>query len=160
MRYKDDKKNRPFEDRKKFCPFSQTNSPVIKKMTTEEYKTQGSDYTAKALAELQQQMQNADIKRSANSSNSPRSKKRRVDDHREYFECDDDDYIDSDDEDEKPKYTDNLLIQNARYRTGIPTSSRTSSVSTNSIPILSANLRPTVDFQLPIMPIKKIFFII
>ena len=30
MRYKkDDKKNRPFEDRKKFCPFSNKNSPNI-----------------------------------------------------------------------------------------------------------------------------------
>ena len=29
MRSKDDKKNRPFEDRKKFCPFSNKNSPNI-----------------------------------------------------------------------------------------------------------------------------------
>ena len=29
MRSKDDRKNRPFEDRKRFCPFSQKNSPKI-----------------------------------------------------------------------------------------------------------------------------------
>tara|TARA_B100000315_G_scaffold187650_1_gene177279 strand:- start:495 stop:752 length:258 start_codon:yes stop_codon:yes gene_type:complete len=29
MRSRDDRKNRPFEDRKKFCPFSQKNSPQI-----------------------------------------------------------------------------------------------------------------------------------
>jgi len=29
MRSRDDRKNRPFEDRKKFCPFSQKNSPKI-----------------------------------------------------------------------------------------------------------------------------------
>tara|TARA_B100000029_G_C17081574_1_gene780738 strand:- start:315 stop:569 length:255 start_codon:yes stop_codon:yes gene_type:complete len=29
MRNKDDKKNTPFEERKKFCPFSQINSPKI-----------------------------------------------------------------------------------------------------------------------------------
>ena len=29
MKSKDDRKNRPFEDRKKFCPFSQKNSPNI-----------------------------------------------------------------------------------------------------------------------------------
>ena len=29
MRNKDDKKNSPFEERKKFCPFSQKNSPKI-----------------------------------------------------------------------------------------------------------------------------------
>ena len=28
-RSRDDNKNSPFEDRKKFCPFSQTNSPII-----------------------------------------------------------------------------------------------------------------------------------
>ena len=28
-RSRDDKKNSPFEDRKKFCPFSQKNSPII-----------------------------------------------------------------------------------------------------------------------------------
>jgi len=28
-RNKDDRKNSPFEDRKKFCPFSQKNSPEI-----------------------------------------------------------------------------------------------------------------------------------
>ena len=28
-RNRDDKKNSPFEDRKKFCPFSQKNSPKI-----------------------------------------------------------------------------------------------------------------------------------
>ena len=28
-RTKDDKNNSPFEDRKKFCPFSQKNSPII-----------------------------------------------------------------------------------------------------------------------------------
>ena len=28
-RSRDDNKNSPFEDRKKFCPFSQKNSPVI-----------------------------------------------------------------------------------------------------------------------------------
>ncbi len=28
-RTRDDSKNSPFEDRKKFCPFSQKNSPVI-----------------------------------------------------------------------------------------------------------------------------------
>ena len=28
-RGRDDKKNSPFEDRKKFCPFSQKNSPII-----------------------------------------------------------------------------------------------------------------------------------
>ena len=28
-RTRDDNKNSPFEDRKKFCPFSQKNSPVI-----------------------------------------------------------------------------------------------------------------------------------
>ena len=29
MRSRDDNKNRPFEDRKRFCPFSQKNSPKI-----------------------------------------------------------------------------------------------------------------------------------
>jgi len=29
MKSRDDRKNRPFEDRKKFCPFSQKNSPKI-----------------------------------------------------------------------------------------------------------------------------------
>ena len=29
MRSRDDRKNSPFEDRKRFCPFSQINSPVI-----------------------------------------------------------------------------------------------------------------------------------
>ena len=29
MRRRDDKKNSPFEERKKFCPFSQQNSPRI-----------------------------------------------------------------------------------------------------------------------------------
>ena len=29
MRPRNDKKNSPFEDRKKFCPFSQKNSPEI-----------------------------------------------------------------------------------------------------------------------------------
>ena len=29
MRSRDDRKNRPFEDRKRFCPFSQKNSPKI-----------------------------------------------------------------------------------------------------------------------------------
>ena len=29
MRKRDDKKNSPFEDRKKFCPFSQKDSPKI-----------------------------------------------------------------------------------------------------------------------------------
>ena len=29
MKSKDDRKNRTFEDRKKFCPFSQKNSPNI-----------------------------------------------------------------------------------------------------------------------------------
>ena len=29
MRRRDDKKNSPFEERKKFCPFSQLNSPKI-----------------------------------------------------------------------------------------------------------------------------------
>jgi len=29
MKSKDDRKNRPFEDRKKFCPFSQKKSPNI-----------------------------------------------------------------------------------------------------------------------------------
>ena len=29
MRQKDDRKNSPFEERKKFCPFSQKNSPKI-----------------------------------------------------------------------------------------------------------------------------------
>jgi small subunit ribosomal protein S18 len=29
MRSRDDRKNRPFDDRKKFCPFSQKNSPKI-----------------------------------------------------------------------------------------------------------------------------------
>ena len=29
MRSRDDRKNRPFEDRKKFCPLSQKNSPKI-----------------------------------------------------------------------------------------------------------------------------------
>ena len=29
MRSKDDRKNRPFEHRKRFCPFSQKNSPKI-----------------------------------------------------------------------------------------------------------------------------------
>ena len=29
MRSRDDRKNRPFEERKKFCPFSQKNSPKI-----------------------------------------------------------------------------------------------------------------------------------
>jgi len=28
-RNRDDNKNSPFEDRKKFCPFSQKNSPII-----------------------------------------------------------------------------------------------------------------------------------
>jgi len=28
-RTRDDRKNSPFEDRKKFCPFSQKNSPII-----------------------------------------------------------------------------------------------------------------------------------
>jgi len=28
-RSKDDRKNSPFEDRKRFCPFSQKNSPII-----------------------------------------------------------------------------------------------------------------------------------
>ena len=28
-RSRDDSKNSPFEDRKKFCPFSQKNSPII-----------------------------------------------------------------------------------------------------------------------------------
>ena len=28
-RSRDDTKNSPFEDRKKFCPFSQKNSPII-----------------------------------------------------------------------------------------------------------------------------------
>ena len=28
-RARDDSKNSPFEDRKKFCPFSQKNSPII-----------------------------------------------------------------------------------------------------------------------------------
>ena len=28
-RSRDDNKNSPFEDRKKFCPFSQKNSPII-----------------------------------------------------------------------------------------------------------------------------------
>ena len=28
-RSRDDRKNSPFEDRKRFCPFSQINSPVI-----------------------------------------------------------------------------------------------------------------------------------
>ncbi len=28
-RTRDDNKNSPFEDRKKFCPFSQKNSPII-----------------------------------------------------------------------------------------------------------------------------------
>ena len=28
-RSRDDRKNSPFEDRKKFCPFSQKNSPII-----------------------------------------------------------------------------------------------------------------------------------
>lgn len=28
-RHKDENKNSPFDDRKKFCPFSQKNSPVI-----------------------------------------------------------------------------------------------------------------------------------
>ena len=28
-RSRDDKRNSPFEDRKKFCPFSQKNSPII-----------------------------------------------------------------------------------------------------------------------------------
>ena len=28
-RHKDDKKNSPFEDRKRFCPFSQKSSPTI-----------------------------------------------------------------------------------------------------------------------------------
>ena len=28
-RGRDDNKNSPFEDRKKFCPFSQKNSPII-----------------------------------------------------------------------------------------------------------------------------------
>tara|TARA_B100001964_G_C14069519_1_gene525222 strand:- start:152 stop:958 length:807 start_codon:yes stop_codon:yes gene_type:complete len=140
MNTKQDTTKTDLENVKNNDTTEQTNSPVIKKMTTEEYKTQGSDYTTQALAELQQQMQNADIKRSANSSNSPRSKKRRVDDHREYLECDDDDYIDSDDEDEKPKYTDNLLIQNARYRTGIPTTSRTSSSNRNAVNTVKADL--------------------
>ena len=29
MRSRDDRKNSPFEDRRKFCPFSQKNSPKI-----------------------------------------------------------------------------------------------------------------------------------
>ena len=29
MKSREDRKNRPFEDRKKFCPFSQKNSPEI-----------------------------------------------------------------------------------------------------------------------------------
>ena len=29
MKSRDDRKNSPFEDRKKFCPFSQKNSPKI-----------------------------------------------------------------------------------------------------------------------------------
>ena len=29
MRSREDRKNSPFEDRKKFCPFSQKNSPII-----------------------------------------------------------------------------------------------------------------------------------
>ena len=29
MKKRDDRKNSPFEDRKKFCPFSQKNSPKI-----------------------------------------------------------------------------------------------------------------------------------
>jgi len=29
MKPRDDKKNSPFEDRKRFCPFSQPNSPTI-----------------------------------------------------------------------------------------------------------------------------------
>ena len=29
MKSRDDRKNSPFEDRKKFCPFSQKNSPEI-----------------------------------------------------------------------------------------------------------------------------------
>ena len=29
FRSRDDKKNSPFEDRKRFCPFSQKNSPLI-----------------------------------------------------------------------------------------------------------------------------------
>ena len=29
MKHRDDKKNSPFEERKKFCPFSQQNSPRI-----------------------------------------------------------------------------------------------------------------------------------
>ena len=29
MRSRDDRKNRPFEERKRFCPFSQKNSPKI-----------------------------------------------------------------------------------------------------------------------------------
>ena len=29
MRKREDRKNSPFEDRKKFCPFSQKNSPKI-----------------------------------------------------------------------------------------------------------------------------------
>ena len=29
MKSRDDKKNSPFEDRKRFCPFSQKNSPKI-----------------------------------------------------------------------------------------------------------------------------------
>ena len=29
MKSREDRKNRPFEDRKKFCPFSQKNSPKI-----------------------------------------------------------------------------------------------------------------------------------
>jgi len=120
----------------------QTNSPVIKKMTSEEYKKQSCDYTAKALAELQQQMKHADVKKSQSSdSNSPRAKKRCMENYREYLECDDDDYIDSDDdEEEKLKYTDNLLIQNARYRTGIPTSSRTSSSNRNAANTVYAEL--------------------
>ena len=28
-RQRDDRKNSPFEDRKRFCPFSQKNSPII-----------------------------------------------------------------------------------------------------------------------------------
>ena len=28
-KFRDDKKNSPFEERKKFCPFSQPNSPLI-----------------------------------------------------------------------------------------------------------------------------------
>jgi len=110
----------------------QTNSTVIKKMTTEEYDRQGKTCTAKGLAELQEPLKQAGVKKSQSSdSNSPRAKKRRMENHREYFECDDDDYVYSDDDEEEPKYSDNLLIQNARYSTGIPTSSRTSSSSNN-----------------------------